>query len=159
MNNLKILPIELTKYFEINKLKKQFFDYGEFEILNPEDFDILDFYPDLLVKYLNDIFLIHFIDEYTDKNKLFFLSTLSLAFKKNYQKKYKGNVIIIFYVKNQLTKEQSELIILAEKSFDMRGEIDVRDLEELKNIENYPNYLEHKIWPKYYKFYSLEEKL
>jgi len=129
-----------------------------FEILNPEDFDILNFYPDLLVKYLNDIFLIHFIDEYTDKNNLFFLSTLSLAFKKNYQKKYKGNVVIIFYVKNQLTKEQSEVMILAEKLFDMRGAIDIRDLEELRNIENYPNYLEHKIWPQYYKFYSLEEK-
>jgi len=81
-----------------------------------------------------------------------------LLLKKNYQKKYKGNVVIIFYVKNQLTKEQSEVMILAEKLFDMRGAIDIRDLEELRNIENYPNYLEHKIWPQYYKFYLLEEK-
>jgi len=56
MNNSKTLPIELIKYFEINKLKKQFSGYSVFEILNPEDFDILNFYPDFLVKYLNDVF-------------------------------------------------------------------------------------------------------
>ncbi len=148
------LPIDLIKQFEINRLKEEFEKYNIFEILNPEDFDILEFYPDLLIKYINDIFLIHFIDEYVDKNELFFLSVLSLSFKKKYEEKNKGEVIIIFYVKKELTKEQGEVLKLAEKIFDMLGEIDIRNLDELKGIEDFPNYLEQKVWYQYFAYFK-----
>jgi len=153
LKKTKGLPIDLVKRFEIDRLKYQFEENKVFEILNPKEFDILEFYPDLLVKYMNDIFLIHFIDKYIDKNELFFLSVLSLSFKKKYEEKNKGYVIILFFVKNNLTEEQIETIKLAERAFNMLGEIDLRNIDELEDIEDFPNYLEHKVWYQYYAYF------
>lgn len=147
------LPIDLIKHFEIDRLKYQFKKSAGFEILNPQDFPILEFYPDLLIKYMNDVFLIHFIDEQVNSNELFFLSVLSLSFKKKYEEKNKGYVIILFFVKGNLTEEQIETVKLAERSFNMLGEIDLRSIDELENVEDFPNYLEHKIWYQYYAYF------
>lgn len=153
LKKMKGLPIDLVKRFEINRLKYQFERNIAFELLNPEDFDILEFYPDLLVKYRNDIFLIHFIDRYVDKNELFFLSVLSLSYKKKYEAKNEGYVIILFFINGVLTEEQIETIKLAERVFDMLGEIDLRNIDELKDVEDFPNYIEQKIWYQYYAYF------
>ena len=148
----KALPINLFKLDEIIRLKEQIEKYPATEVLNPADFLELEFAPDLLVRCFNDIIFIQFIDEYITPEELYFLATLSLSFKKKYEtKNNKGEVIIVFFLKGEkLTEKHKEILRVAEKIFDMEGEIDVRDYEEIKEDLNFPNFLEHKIWYKYF---------
>jgi hypothetical protein len=61
-------------------------------------------------------------------------------------------------LKGNLSEEQIEVIKLAEKIFNMRGEIDLRSIDELETIEDFPNYLEHKIWYQYYAYFLRYKK-
>ncbi|SMP13983.1 hypothetical protein SAMN06265339_1218 [Desulfurobacterium pacificum] len=151
---LDILPIELIKQVEINKFVSSLDKAPAFELLEWEKFsDIIDFTPDLLVKFINDVFLIQFIDKTVPEDVIFMLSVLSLSFKKKYERKYKGYVIILFFTKGELRREQMNLIRLAEHSFDMKGEIDIRDLEEIEDGD-IANYMEHKVWYEYMAYFK-----
>jgi len=142
----EVLPIDLVKEIEISKFASSFKKSSRFEILSWNELsDVIDFAPDLLVRFFDDIFLIQFIDKTILNNVIFMLSVLSLSFKRKYEKKYKGEVIIVFFSKGELRREQVNLIKLAEKSFDMVGEIDIRDLEEVRD-QDIANYMEHKVW-------------
>jgi len=145
----EVLPVDLVKEIEINKFASSFRKSPRFKILSWNELsDVIDFVPDLLVKFFDDIFLIQFIDKTIPDNVMFMLSVLSLSFKRKYEKKYKGEVIIVFFSKGELRREQVNLIKLAEKSFDMVGEIDIRDLGEVKD-RDIASYMEHKVWYEY----------
>ena len=152
----KALPINLFKISEINKLKEQIEKYPATEVLNPAGFLELEFTPDLFVRCFNDIILIQLFDEYITPEELYFLATLSLSFKKKYEtKNKKGEVIIVFFLMGEkLTEKHKEILRVAEKIFDMEGEIDVRDYEEIKEDLNFPNFLEHEIWYKYFAYFK-----
>ena len=152
----KALPVNLFKNVEISRLKEQIEKYPATKILNPVDFSELEFAPDLLVRCFNDIILIQFIDEYITPEELYFLATFSLSFKKKFEenKEKKGEVIIVFFLKGEgLTEKHREVLRVAERLFDMEGEIDIRDYEEIEE-ENFPNFLEHKIWYKYFAYFK-----
>jgi hypothetical protein len=154
MFGLEVVPIDLIKQLEVDKFISSFKRSGRFEVLDWKKFsDIIDFTPDMLVKFFDDIFLIQFIDETVPADVIFMLSILSLSFKKKYEEKYRGEVIIVFFSKGKLKQEQVNLIRLAERSFDMTGEIDVRDLEEIED-RDIANYMEHKVWYEYMAYFK-----
>ena len=154
---LEVIPIDLIKQVEVSRFISSFKKYPGFEVLEWEELsDIIDFAPDLLVKFFNDVFLIQFIDKTVSGDVVFMLSVLSLSFKKKYEEKYKGEVIIVFFTKGELRREQASLIRLAEHSFNMTGEIDIRDLEEIEE-DDVANYMEHKVWYKYFTYFKKEK--
>jgi hypothetical protein len=149
MYRLEAIPIDLTKQLEIDKFVSSLKKDGRFELLNWKEFsDIIDFVPDLLVKFLDNIFLIQFIDKTVPEDLIFMLSVLSLSFKRKYEKKRQGEVIIVFFSRGKLKPEQINLIKLAERAFDMPGEIDVKSLKEIENSD-IANFMEHEVWYKY----------
>jgi len=151
---LDTLPIELIKQVEIDRFISSIKKSANFEILNWKDYsNIIEFTPDLLVKFINDVFLIHFIDKAIPEDIIFTLAILSLSFKKKYEERNKGEVIIVFFTKGKLRTEQINYIKLAERSFDMVGEIDIRDLKDLKE-KDIANYLEHKVWYEYFAYFK-----
>ena len=154
MFGLEVVPIDLIKQLEVDKFISSFKRSGRFEVLDWKKFsDIIDFTPDLLVKFFDDIFLIQFIDKTVPADVIFMLSILSLSFKKKYEKRYQGEVIIVFFSRGELRREQVNLIKLAERTFDMIGEIDIRNLEEMESGD-IANFMEHKVWYEYMAYFK-----
>ena len=154
MLTLDVIPIDLIKGVEISRFASSFKKNPGFEVLEWEKFsDIIDFVPDLLVKFINDVFLIQFVDRTVPEDVIFMLSVLSLSFKKKYEKEHGGEVIIVFFTKGELRQEQTNLIGLAERAFDIRGEIDIRKLKEIED-DDVANFMEHKVWYEYMAYFK-----